>query len=498
MSVDNASPRPASADAGTHTDPDTGNGTKSNLGLALLVIATAQLMNTLDNTIVNIALPHIRSGLGFSPANLAWVVTAYALPFGGLLLVGGRAGDLLGRRMVFRAGLLLFAVASLLSGIAQNQQTLLTGRALQGVAAAIVAPTALSLLATTFPAGAARNKALGVYGAMGGLGSTLGLVLGGVLTEYLDWRWVFFVNLPIAALVLMGTKALNPGQRDRGKADIPGAITVAAGVTCAVYAITHASSDGWGDSITIWFLIAAAVLLVAFLAIQMTSSSAMIPARVVRDRNRVSANLSFLLVGGGMFATYYFLTLYMQNVKHYSAVETGIAYLPLAFGMAISAGGIAPKLLAQFSPRTVTFAGLAVAIGGMIWFSTLSAGSAYWAVLLPAMILNGLGLGLAFVSLTISGVGGVAPQDSGVASGLINTSQQIGGSLGLAALNSIALAVTTSKGSDAPASSALTSGYATAFLVAGGIYLIAVLLSAVLSPRHAASVDPATVQAPIS
>lgn len=491
MSVDNASPRPATADAGT--DSSTGR----NLGLALLVIATAQFMNTLDNTIVNIALPHIRSGLGFSAANLAWVVTAYALPFGGLLLVGGRAGDILGRRMVFRAGLLLFAVASLLSGIAQNQQTLIAGRALQGIAAAIVAPTALSLLATTFPAGAARNKALGVYGAMGGLGSTLGLILGGVLTEYLDWRWVFFINLPIAVLVLLGTKALNPGERDRGKADIPGAITVAAGVTAAVYAITNASSDGWGSSTTIWFLVAAGILLFAFLVIQMTSDHAMIPSRVVRDRGRVSANLAFLLVGAGMFGTYYFLTLYMQNVKHYSAVETGIAYLPLAFGMAISAGAIGPKLLARFSPRTVTMVGLVVAVCGMLWFSTLSAGSAYWTVLLPAMILNGLGLGMAFVSMTISGVGGVEPQDSGVASGLINTSQQIGGALGLAALNAIALAVTTSKGAGS-SGSALTSGYATAFLVAGGIYLVAVLLTGVLSPQQSAPVAPETAQAGVA
>lgn len=454
------------------------------LGVALLVIAVVQLMISLDNTIVNIALPSIQTGLRVSPTSLAWAVTAYALPFGGLLLIGGRAGDLFGCRRVFRIGLVVFTVGSLVGGVAPNQAVLLVGRVLQGVGSAIAAPTALSLLATTFEDGPARNKALGIYGAMGGLGATVGLLLGGVLTEYLDWRAVLFVNVPIAAAVLAGTSVLVDGDRERGKVDFPGALTATVGITSLVYAINRASTAGWSDSVTVVVLAVAVALIVAFVITQVRSGNAMMPLRVVRDRNRIGANLSFMLIGAGMFATYYFLTLYMQEVKGYSALITGTAYLPFALGMGVSAGAIGPKLLARMSPRGVISLGLLLAAGGMAWFSVLAPETSYFVVLLPAMLISGLGLGMAFVATTIVGVSGVEPRDTGIASGLINTAQQIGGALGLAVLSTIATMVTGGIQPGVARATALTDGYTTTFLIGGALYVvgIAVALFAVDMP----------------
>lgn len=452
-------------------------GMRRGLGLALLVIACAQLLISLDNTIVNIALPSMESALDISRADLAWVVTAYALPFGGLLLVGGRAGDLFGRRRVFRAGLVILALGSLVGGLAPNPQLLIAGRVLQGIGSALIAPTALSLVATTFPAGPERNKAMGLYGAMGGLGATVGLLLGGLLTEYVSWRWVLFVNVPVVLAVLFGTTALPGGHRERGRIDIPGGITVTASMISLVYAITRASAHGWGDSVTLGFLGAAAILLVVFIAIQARSRIAMMPARVVRSQARAGANVAFLLIGAGMFGTYYFLTLYMQGVKEYSAMQTGLAYLPLAFGMAVSAAALGPKLLTRLTPRAVISLGLVIGTGGMLWFATLAPDSSYLATLLPAMLVSGIGLGMAFVSTMMSGVSGLAPHDTGIASGLINTSQQIGGATGLAVLATIAAGVSNSLFRDgAEPATALTDGYTTAFLVGGGFYAAALVI----------------------
>jgi EmrB/QacA subfamily drug resistance transporter len=443
-------------------------------GLALLVIATAQLMFVLDNTIMNVALPSIQGALHLAPANLNWVITAYALTFGGLLLVGGRAGDLFGRRLVFRTGLVVFTTASLVGGFAPTGAVLIAARALQGVGAAIAAPTALSLLATTFPAGPARNKALGVYGAMGGLGSVLGLLLGGALTEYLTWRWVLFINIPIAIAVLLGTSVLADGGRNRGGVDLPGAITATLGLGSMVYAINRAGTHGWSDGITVAFLVVATVLLVAFVLIQRRSAVAMVPPRMVRDGARAGANLVMLLMGAGMFATFYFLTLYMQVVKGFSAMQTGLAFLPFALGIGMAAGGVGPKLLARASARTVTGAGLLVAAAAMAWFSALAPGSNPFAILLPAQLIAGFGLGLAFVTITIVGIRGVPPQDTGIAAGLVNTSQQTGGALGLAALAAIASTVTAHA---LPGSGgmpdALTSGYTAGFVGIGVLYLLA-------------------------
>ncbi|MEU9158562.1 MFS transporter [Streptomyces sp. NPDC048417] len=454
------------------------------LGLALLVIATAQLMLVLDNTIVAVALPSMQSALGLSESSLGWIVTAYALAFGGLLLAGGRAGDLFGRRRVFRTGLILFTAASLLGGLAQSGALLIAARVIQGAGAAIAAPTALSLLATTFPAGPARNKALGVYGAMGGLGSVVGLLLGGALTEYLSWRWVMFVNIPIALAVLIGTKVLVDGKRERGKVDVPGALTATLGFGSLVYAINRAGDKGLGDTVTLVGLGAALVLIGAFVAIQRSSRSPMIPGGVLADKSRVGANLVMFLVGAGMLATFYFLTLYMQVVKGYAPMVTGVAYLPFALGMGIAAGGLGPQLLARLPERNVIALGLVIGIAGMVWFSFVAPGQNPWAALLPAQLVAGLGLGMVFVAVTIVSVRGVAPEATGAASGLVNTAQQIGGAVGLAGLAAAATAVTDH---ELPGSvpSALTAGYSYGFLLGGGLYLLALITALVTLPGAA-------------
>ncbi|GII51919.1 MFS transporter [Planotetraspora thailandica] len=447
---------------------------RTRLGLALLVIAAAQLMLVLDGTIVNVALPSIQISLHIAPADLNWVLTAYALTFGGLLLAGGRAGDLFGRRRVFRAGLVVFTLASLLGGLAPTAGVLIAARALQGAGAAIAAPTALSLLATTFPAGPARTKALGVYGAMGGLGSVVGLLLGGTLTQYLDWRWVLFVNVPIAVAVLAGTAVLVEGERGDGGVDLPGVVTGTLGLAALVYAVNRATAHGWTSPATIAFFAAAAVLLVAFTLIQRRSPIAMVPPGVLGDRGRAGANAVMFLMGAGMFATFYFLTLYMQGTKGYGPLETGAAYLPFALGIGLGAGGLGPRLLGHLRERTVAVAGLALAAAGTAWLSALTPATAYAAVLLPAQFVAGVGLGLGFVTMTIAGVRGVADRDTGVASGLVNTSQQIGGALGLAVLAAVASAATTS-----PADAAsVTGGYTTALLAGGAFYLAALLVAA--------------------
>jgi EmrB/QacA subfamily drug resistance transporter len=410
--------------------------TRSPCGLALPVIAGAQLLIVMDGTIVTVGLPVIGSGLGIAQVDLDWVLTAYALAFGGTLLAAGRAGDLFGRRRLFRVGLAVFLLASLLGGIAQNGGMLIAARALQGIGGAMIAPAALSLLAETFPAGRERTRALGVYGAMGGLGSVVGLLLGGALTEYLGWRWIMFVNVPIALVVLAGTFALLPGSRERGGIDLAGAITVTLALGSLVYAINRAGSDGPA----LLFGAIALVLGIAFAVVERRVRSPMLPAGVLADRGRLGANLVMLLMGAGQLATFYFLTLYMQAVKEYPPLLTGLAYLPFAIGIGIGSGVAGPALQARTSVRTVLAVGMAVAAAAMVWFSTLTPDQGAMVTLLPAQLVAGIGLGIGFVAATIGGVQGVAPQDSGIASGLINTSQQVGGALGLATLASIAVA----------------------------------------------------------
>jgi EmrB/QacA subfamily drug resistance transporter len=451
-------------------------------GLALPVIAAAQLLIVMDGTIVTVGLPVIGSGLGIAETDLDWVLTAYALAFGGMLLAGGRAGDLFGRRRLFRAGLVVFLLASLLGGLAQDGVQLIAARALQGVGGALIAPAALSLLADTFPAGPRRNQALGVYGAMGGLGSVVGLLLGGALTEYLGWRWIMFVNIPIALAVLAGTVALVPGTRERGGIDLPGAITVTLGLGSLVYAINRAGSDGPTDELALIFAAIALLLGIVFAVIQRRVRAPMLPSAVLADRGRLAINLVMVLMGAGQLATFYFLTLYMQSVEHYSPVQTGLAYLPFAIGIGLGSGVVGPALQARTSLRNALAVGLAVAAGAMVWFSLLTPGQNPLVTLLPAQLAAGIGLGIGFVAATIGGVQGVAPQDSGIASGLINTSQQVGGALGLAILASVAVAATRDQPAAAALPDALTHGYTAGLLGAGAFYLAAIL-AAVLVRR---------------
>ncbi|MGQ4267983.1 MFS transporter [Nocardiopsis changdeensis] len=455
-------------------------------GLALLVMAAAQLLMVMDGTIVTVGLPVIGADLRIPEGELDRVLTSYALAFGGLLLVGGRAGDLWGRRRLFRVGLVVFLLASLLGGAAGSGAVLITARVLQGVGAAIVAPAALSLLAETFPAGPRRNRALGVYGAMGGLGSVVGLLLGGALTEYLGWRWIMFVNIPIALLVLVGTVVLVPGTRRPGGLDLPGAVTATLALGSLVYAINRAGSHGVGDGTALVFGACAVALFTVFPFIQRGARTPILPPGVPADRGRLGANLVMLLMGAGQLATFYFLTLYMQTVQQYSPMTTGLAYLPFAIGVGIGSGVVGPALQARASTRTVLVVGTATAATAMAWFGLLAPDQNPLLVLLPAQLVGGIGLGTGFVAATIGGVRGVASQDSGIASGLVNTSQQIGGALGLAVLAGVAVATTAAQPPGTGLNEALTSGYTVGMLGAGAFYVVALLTAVLLlRPRSA-------------
>ena len=455
------------------------------LGPALLVIATAQLMLVLDDTIVNVALPSVQRSLHLATSHLNWVISFYALTFGGLMLAGGRAGDLFGRLKVFRLGIVVFTLASLAGGFAPNGAALIAARVVQGSGAAIAAPCALSLLATTFPAGPARTRALGVYGAMGGLGSVVGLLLGGALTEYLSWRWVLFINVPIAIGVLIGTGVLVPGDTERGALDVPGAIAATLGIGSLIFALTRGGTNGWDDAGTLASFAAGAVLLAAFGLIERRSRAPMVPSRVVRDRNRAGANAVMLLLGAGMLAMFYLLTLYMQVVRGYSATRTGLAYLPIVAGVGVAAGGLGPRLLGAVPARIVLAAGMLLCAGGLAWYvAMLTPTSDYFVVMLPAMLAGGTGTGLTFVGCTTTGMLGVAPRDSGVAAGLLNTSVQVGSALGLGALAAIASTVTRSRLPGDAVAAALTDGYV-AGLLAGAVLFAAGALVAVCTIRVA-------------
>ncbi|HJY97830.1 MAG TPA: MFS transporter, partial [Streptosporangiaceae bacterium] len=407
------------------------------LGLALAVIATAQLMVVLDGTIVNVALPHIQAALHFSGTGLEWVVNAYALAFGGLLLLGGRSGDLLGRRRVFIAGILLFSLASLLGGFATDPAWLLTARVVQGIGGAFAAPTALSLIAVTFPEGPPRNRAMGVYAAMSVAGGAVGLIAGGLLVQYLNWRWVFWVNVPIGLVVaLMATRVLPESQRRRGQFDLPGAITGSLGLAALVYGLSNAATSPngvshWGDTKVIASLVAAVVLLVTFGFIEVRSKQALVPMRVLRSRDRTGSYLISLCVGTALFGMFFFLTLFVQNVWGYSALKTGIAYLPL-IGMVIVASGVASQLVTRIGARPLMLAGSILSTGGLFWLSRINENSHYVSGLLGPMLVTALGMGLIFVPLSLVALAKVANNDTGVASSLLNTGQQVGGAIGLA------------------------------------------------------------------
>jgi EmrB/QacA subfamily drug resistance transporter len=453
-----------------------------HLGLALAVISGAQLMIVLDATVVNVAIPTIHHALHFSPTNLEWLITAYSLTFGGLLLFGGRTGDLYGKRRMFMIGITIFAVSSLLGGLAMNDVWLIFTRGLQGVGGAIAAPTALSLIATNFAEGRERNRAMGVYAAMSGGGGAIGLLLGGVLTSYVSWRWIFFVNVPIAALVLFLTpRALNESQTTSGRLDVPGAVTVTGGMLALVYGLSNASSHSWGSRATIVSLVAAVVLLTAFGLIEQRSREPLMPLSIFKNRNRSGSFAMMLCIGIALFSMFYFLTQYLQNVLGWSPIRTGVGFLPMTAGIIVSAA-LASRYVGKIGIRIPLLLGPAAATIGMLWITRITVTSSYLEILGPLIVIA-LGMGFSFVPLTLVAVSGVEPNEAGLASALLNTMQQVGGALGLAVLATVAIDATKSSYQSLHQTTTLaknvatTHGYTTAFLVAAGISGLGLLIS---------------------
>jgi EmrB/QacA subfamily drug resistance transporter len=457
-----------------HTD------TQRSKWLALALLATAQFVVVLDASIVNVALPSIGRDLNFSQDNLSWVVNAYTLFFGGFLLLGGRLADRIGRRRMFVAGMILFALASLGGGLAQSELWLIIARSVQGLGAALVSPAALSIVTTTFTEGAERNKALGVWGAVAGSGGAAGVLLGGVLTKYAGWEWVLFVNTPIGlAAAFIAPRLLHESRDQSSKTfDVAGATSVTAGLALFVYAIVNANQAGWGSAETLLLGALAVALLAAFVVIERRNPQPLVPFSIFRLQTLRGSNIVALLIGMSLFSMFFFISLYLQQILHYDALKAGFAYLPLALLIIVSAG-IASQLVTRIGFKPTLIAGLLLIAAALLWFSQVSApgGSYLGDVLFPSM-LAAVGLGFAFVSVTIGAVAGTREQDAGLASGLINTSQQVGGALGLAILAAIANAVTDHSNAITPLVS-LNDGFRVAFLVGAGFALTGALLATV-------------------
>jgi EmrB/QacA subfamily drug resistance transporter len=469
-----AEPSPAPTDTGP--DP--------KRWLALGIIAVAQLMVVLDASIVTIALPSAQHALHISTANRQWVVTAYTLSFGGLLLLGGRIADYVGRKRVFLIGLVGFAGASALGGVSVNAGMLFGARALQGAFAALLAPAALSLISVTFTEVRERATAFGVYGAISGGGAAIGLIMGGVLTEYASWRWCLLVNVPIAAAAALAAVPVVRESRARGNTsyDIPGAVTVTAGLVALVYGFTKAASDGWASGTTLSFLGIAVVLLAAFVTIEIRTAHPLLPMRVILDCNRGGSFLSSFMVGAGLLGMFLFLTYYFQGTLGYSALTSGFAFLPFSAGIIVAAGA-SSKLLPRFGPRPLMGVGFGAAVLGMLWLSRITPDTGYLTHVLPAEILISLGMGLGFVPMQSTALFRVPTNDAGVASAMVNTTQQVGGSLGTALLNTVAASATASYlltrvPSRATVAAAQVHGYTIGFLV-GAACLVVALGSAV-------------------
>jgi len=451
---------------------------------ALVLLCSAQFVVVLDASIVNVALPSIGEALDFSQQNLPWVVNAYVLTFGGFLLLGGRTADLLGRRRVFMAGLLLVAVASLLAGFAATEGQLIAARAAQGLGAAIISPAALSIVTTTFSDGAERNKALGVWGAVAGSGGAAGVLLGGILTDGLGWEWVLWVNVPVALIALALSPRLIAESRAESEArvfDVAGAVTVTAALSILVYALVDANDAGWGSSQTLGLIALSALLMAAFVAIELRAAKPLVPFSIFRIRTLTGANVVGLLVGASLFSMFFFISLYMQQVLGYSAIHAGLSYLPLALVIMASAG-IASQLVTKLGYKPVLAAGLLFIVIGLLWFSRVSVGGGFTTDILGPSLFAAAGLGFAFVTTTIAAVSGVEESEAGLASGLINTSQQIGGALGLAVLSAIAISRTDDvlSGGGSSLENGLTEGFQAAFLGGAGIALLGFVLTLVL------------------
>ena len=478
------------------TGSDSASGTDRRRWLALAVIVAAQFMVVLDVAIVNVALPSIKDDLHFSQESLQWVITAYAIFFGGVLLLGGRLADLLGRRRLFMIGMLLFTVSSLLDGLAWSEASLIVFRSLQGLGAALLSPAALSILTTTFKEGRERNLALGIWGAASGSGGAAGVLLGGALTSALSWSWIFFINVPAGALVL----AVSPWLLAESRADLThrhfdfaGAASITAGLMVLVYAMTRATQHGWATGTTVGLLAASAALMIGFLVIESRSTAPLLPMRIFRLRTLSASNISGLLMGAAIFSMFFLLTLYMQQVLHYSALKTGVAYIPLTATI-VAFSAVSQALVTRIGIRRVLPVGLAVTAVALLLFARLPVDGHYWPDLLPAFLLSGVGLALAFVPMSIGGLTGVRQADAGIASGLINTTQQIGGAIGVAVATTVATTFTTRYVDDHPGSAALggaalTHGFQIAFYVLAGLAILGATLAALLlesNPPHAA------------
>jgi EmrB/QacA subfamily drug resistance transporter len=463
--------------------------------LILAVIGIAQLLVVLDVTIVNIALPSAQQDLGFSDNDRQWIVTAYALAFGSLLLLGGRIADLFGRKWTFIAGLLGFAGASALGGAAQSFELLVAARALQGVFAAMLAPAALSLLATTFTEPGERAKAFGIYGAIAGAGGAFGLLLGGALTEALDWRWCLYVSILFAVpAAIGGTRLLHHVPTpSRPRLDLPGTLIASTGLFALVFGMSRAESDGWTEPVTLAFLGASAVLLVAFVALQRRVANPLLPLRVVTDRNRGGSFLAIGIAGAGIFGVFLFLTFYLQNTMGMTALETGLAFLPMNFVIIVTATLVNTRILARTGPRPLVPTGMLFASLGMVLLTRIGVDTAYASHVLPSLLLIGVGFGLVIAPSFSTATLGVPRQDSGVASAMVNTSQQVGGSIGTALLSTLAVSATTDYiVANGPGAQAAVEGFVTAFwwaaaiFAAGAIVTAALLRSGVRVPAHGA------------
>jgi EmrB/QacA subfamily drug resistance transporter len=482
---------------------------RRRLHLSLVVVATAQLMLVLDDTIANIALPSIQKAFGVPAALLPWIISAYVLAFGSLLLFGGRVGDLYGRRRVLRIGLSIFTVASLLGGLGQTSAMLIASRGLQGTGAALVAPNVLALIATTFPVGKERNAAMAVYAAMSAVGMTVGILLGGMLTGLFSWRWVFLINVPIGVAVLVGTRVLDEGKNSAGTLHTFDAICGSAAVFALAYGITRGGEHGWNDVVTLGAFVAFAVLGMIFLVLQRRRRHPMLPLDLFSDRNRSGSYLAVLFIGGSLMATYYLLTQFMQQVLQFTPVMAGLASLPVSIGIVLAAG-VSTKLVERFAPRVVAVPGLLIAAVGMYLLSLLSPDSSYFLHVLPAVFVTYFGLGMGFLPLTLTAVQGVNDEQTGTASAMLNASQQIGAALGVSVLGTISTLVADrllpqasnvlqqglasgEQSRAAAASSALNQGYTAAFLTGATTMLIAAAIVAVLVNTRKRQRAPATV-----
>src|SRR3954468_12963578 len=463
---------------------------------ALALLCTVQFMVVLDIAVVNVALPSIQSDLGFSQEDLQWVISAYALLFGGFLLLGGRAADLLGRRRVFMAGIVVFSVASLLSGLSWSEGPLIGARGLRGLGAAIISPAALSILMTTFKEGPERNTALGAWGAVGAFGAVAGVLLGGVLTDLLSWEWIFFVNVPVGVGAFILAPILLNESRDATARtfDLPGATLVTGGLVVLVFAITQANKYGWGSAETIALFAASAVMLAAFIGWEARTKDAIMPLRIFRLGAVTRANIAGLILGTVLFSMFLMLTLYMQQVLGYSPLQAGVAYLAVA-GTAIPFSALAAQLVTRVGVKPVLVTGMAFLTAGLAFFTQVSVGGSYVADLLPGFLLIAVGIGFAFVPISIAALAGVQASEAGLASGLINMSQQIGGALGIAAMSAIATSTTqesVASGSSSPV--ALTDGFTAAFAGAAGVALLGVIVALFVVRSADLAATPAVIR----